>query len=112
MHHQPRLRRRLLLLAFGLAAVGAARSALAQTSISPLNPLAQRVAEENLALNYVRTLVAGFLVMFMQAGFALIETGMCRAKNAAHTMSMNMLVYALSMAGFFACGFAFMCGGV
>ena len=49
--------------------------------------------------------------MFMQAGFALVETGLCRAKNAAHTMSMNFLVYALGMTGFFICGFAFMCGG-
>ena len=56
-------------------------------------------------------LVAGFLVIFMQAGFALVETGLIRAKNAAHTMSMNFAVYALGMFGFFVCGFAFMCGG-
>ena len=56
--------------------------------------------------------MAGFLVMFMQAGFALVETGMCRAKNVAHTMCMNFLVYALSMMGFFVFGFAFMMGGV
>jgi Amt family ammonium transporter len=64
------------------------------------------------SINYVWTLVAGFLVMFMQAGFALMETGMCRAKSAAHTMSMNFLVYGLSMIGFFVCGFAFMMGGI
>src|SRR5207249_105506 len=63
------------------------------------------------AINFVWTLVAGFLVMFMQAGFALVETGLCRAKNAAHTMSMNFMVYGLGMMGFFICGFAFMCGG-
>jgi Amt family ammonium transporter len=63
-------------------------------------------------VNFVWTLVAGFLVMFMQAGFALVETGLCRAKNAAHTMSMNFMVYALGMLGFFVCGFAFMCGGL
>ena len=38
---------------------------------------------------YVWVLVAGFLVMFMQAGFMLVETGLCRAKNAAHTAAMN-----------------------
>src|SRR5439155_24968793 len=63
------------------------------------------------SINFVWTLVAGFLVMFMQAGFALVETGLCRGKNAAHTMSMNFLVYGLGMIGFFVCGFAFMCGG-
>jgi Amt family ammonium transporter len=62
-------------------------------------------------LNFVWTLVAGFLVMFMQAGFALVETGLCRGKNAAHVMSMNFLVYALGMTGFFVSGYALMCGG-
>ncbi len=50
--------------------------------------------------------------MFMQAGFALVETGLIRAKNASHTMSMNFMVYGLGMLGFFICGFAFMCGGL
>jgi Amt family ammonium transporter len=63
------------------------------------------------SLNFVWVLVAGFLVIFMQAGFALVETGLCRAKNASHTMSMNFLVYALGMFGFFVTGFALMCGG-
>ena len=35
----------------------------------------------------VWTLIAGFLVMFMQAGFMMVETGLCRAKNAAHTLA-------------------------
>ena len=51
-------------------------------------------------------LIAGFLVMFMQAGFAMVETGLCRAKNAAHTMSMNLMIYALGCIGFWAYGFA------
>ncbi|HKO47226.1 MAG TPA: ammonium transporter [Polyangiaceae bacterium] len=63
-------------------------------------------------INFVWVLVCGFLVIFMQAGFALVETGLCRAKNAAHTMSMNFLVYALGMFGFFVSGFALMCGGM
>src|SRR5207244_13273158 len=73
--------------------------------------VASRASANFYSINYVWTLVAGFLVMFMQAGFALVETGLARAKNAAHTMSMNFLVYALGMTGFFICGFAFMCGG-
>jgi Amt family ammonium transporter len=63
------------------------------------------------SINLTWTLICGFLVMFMQAGFALVETGLIRGKNASHTMSMNFLVYALGMFGFFVCGFAFMCGG-
>ncbi len=63
------------------------------------------------SINFVWTLVAGFLVMFMQAGFALVETGLIRVKNAAHTMAMNFMVYGVGMSGFFICGFALMCGG-
>jgi Amt family ammonium transporter len=81
-------------------------------SISAPDPLASTVANNTRSINFVWTLIAGFLVMFMQTGFALVETGMCRAKNAAHTMSMNFLVYPLAMTGFFICGFAFMMGGI
>jgi Amt family ammonium transporter len=73
---------------------------------------AQAASHGIFAVNFVWTLVAGVLVMFMQAGFALVETGLVRAKNAAHTMSMNFLVYGLGMLGFYVCGFAFMCGGL
>jgi Amt family ammonium transporter len=64
------------------------------------------------ATNILWTLVAGFLVMFMQAGFALVETGLCRKKNAAHVMAMNFLVYAVGILGFWVMGFAFQMGGV
>src|SRR5664280_1846581 len=65
-----------------------------------------------LAINFTWTLVTGFLGMFMQAGFALVETGLCRAKNAGHTMSMNFMIYPMGMLGFYVCGFAFMFGGM
>ncbi len=76
-----------------------------------VDAVAQSASHAIFSINFVWTLVAGFLVMFMQAGFALVETGLIRAKNASHTMSMNFAVYALGMFGFFVCGFAFMCGG-
>ncbi len=81
------------------------------------NPKESRVTEPTLhelatATNILWTLVAGFLVMFMQAGFALLETGLCRKKNAAHVMAMNFLVYTIGILGFWALGFAFQMGGV
>ncbi len=79
--------------------------------VSNQDALAEATGHAGIAVNMVWTLIAGFLVMFMQAGFALVETGLCRAKNAAHVMSMNFLVYALGMIGFFVCGYALMCGG-
>ena len=64
-----------------------------------------------MALNIFWTLVTGFLVMFMQTGFAMLETGFCRSKNAAHTMAMNFVIYAIGLLGFWICGFALQCGG-
>jgi Amt family ammonium transporter len=68
--------------------------------------LYDRIAHNMFSINMVWTLIAGFLVMFMQAGFALVETGLCRAKNAAHTMSMNFMIYPLGCFAFWAYGFA------
>ena len=74
--------------------------------------LAKQLVDTQNALNIVWTMVAGFLVMFMQAGFALVETGLTRAKNAAHTMGMNFLVYAIGIIGFYFVGFGLQMGGV
>jgi Amt family ammonium transporter len=74
--------------------------------------LAQQIANTQTGVNLVWTLVAGFLVMFMQAGFAMVETGLVRKKNVAHTMGMNFLVYAIGILGFWAVGFGLQMGGV
>lgn len=68
--------------------------------------LYDRIVHNTVSINMVWTLIAGFLVMFMQAGFALVETGLCRAKNAAHTMGMNFMVYPLGCFAFWLYGFA------
>jgi Amt family ammonium transporter len=65
-----------------------------------------RTVHNLFSINMVWVLVTGFLVMFMQAGFAMVETGMCRAKNAAHTFTMNFMIYPLGCLGFWAYGFA------
>lgn len=77
-----------------------------------LQEVAEAVGHNRIAMNIMWTLLAGFLVMFMQAGFALVETGFCRAKNAAHTMLMNFMIYAIGMAGYWIMGFALQMGGV
>ena len=74
--------------------------------------LAESVRQNQLGVNYVWTLVAGFLVMLMQLGFAMVETGFCRYKNAFHVMGMNFAVYFLGMLGYWICGFAFQFGGI
>ncbi len=71
-----------------------------------------QVGQNKIAINFVWTLVTGFLVMFMQAGFAVVETGLCRAKNANHTMMMNFMVYGAGMLAYWLIGFAIQMGGV
>jgi Amt family ammonium transporter len=77
-----------------------------------IGDLANQVGQNKIAINFVWTLVTGFLVMFMQAGFAIVETGLCRAKNANHTMMMNFMVYGVGMLAYWLIGFAIQMGGV
>jgi ammonium transporter, Amt family len=73
---------------------------------------AQGLAHLTVSANLVWTMLCGFLIMFMQAGFALVETGLTRSKNVAHTMAMNFLVYSIGIIGFWAIGFGLQMGGV
>jgi len=77
-----------------------------------LAEVAKSVADTQTALNIVWTVLAGSLVMFMQAGFALVETGLTRRKNMAHTMGMNFFVYAIGILGFYFVGFGLQMGGM
>src|SRR5258708_31319221 len=76
-----------------------------------LADVVNQVGQNRIAVNFVWTLICGFLVMFMQAGFAIVETGLCRAKNANHTMMMNFMVYGFGLFAFWVCGFAIQMGG-
>ena len=77
-----------------------------------LGDVVSLVGQHQIAINFVWTLIAGFLVMFMQAGFAIVETGLCRAKNANHTMMMNFMVYGAGLLAYWLIGFAIQEGGV
>src|ERR1035437_442422 len=85
------------------------------TAVTAGKPTTEEIGAETghnkIAINLMWTLITGFLVMFMQAGFALVETGFTQKKNVAHTMGMNFMVYVVGMIGFWICGFAFMFGG-
>ncbi len=76
-----------------------------------LGEMGDAIGHNRIAINIMWTLITGFLVMFMQVGFAMVETGFTQKKNAAHTMAMNFMVYAIGVTGFWICGFAFMFGG-
>ncbi|MBW2011037.1 MAG: ammonium transporter [Deltaproteobacteria bacterium] len=60
--------------------------------------------------NYVWTLVAAILVFFMQAGFAMVEAGFTRAKNAINIMMKNLMDFSLGSLAYWAVGFGLMFG--
>jgi len=70
-------------------------------------------ASDGSSINLVDTLwicVAAFLVFFMNAGFAFVETGFCRAKNAVNILAKNFVVFALASLAFWALGYGLMFG--
>ena len=75
-----------------------------------LTTVATQTEKNRVSINVDWLMLGGILVLFMQAGFALVETGFTRAKNAAHTMMMNMVIFALGVVGWFVCGYALMFG--
>jgi len=79
-------------------------------------PLAAKLADSvghlRIATNTAWTLNTGYLVLFMQAGFALLTCGLVRKKNAAHLMMLNFAAYVFAFLAYYAVGFAFQWGGV
>src|SRR5438128_9387723 len=76
-----------------------------------LGDVASQVGQNKIGINFTWTLVCGFLVMFMQAGFAMVEAGLCRVKNANHTYMMNFFVYGCGLLAYWMIGFAIQMGG-
>src|SRR3954462_5273980 len=62
-------------------------------------------------VNLLWVILGAVLVIFMQAGFALVETGFCRAKHAAHVVSTNFAIFGLGFVAFFFVGYGLMFGG-
>lgn len=80
------------------------------SSMTPLfaQELTADVVQDN--LNYVWTIIAACLVFFMQAGFALVETGFTRAKNAINIIMKNVMDVSAGSLAFFLVGFGLMFG--
>jgi Amt family ammonium transporter len=76
-----------------------------------LKDVANQVGQNKIGINFTWTLITGFLVMFMQAGFAMVEAGLCRVKNANHTYMMNFFVYGCGLLAYWLIGFAIQMGG-
>jgi Amt family ammonium transporter len=77
-----------------------------------INQLANEAGHLRVSINFTWLLMTGYLVLFMQVGFAMLVTGLTRAKNAGHMMMMNVAAFAIAFVAYYACGFAFHFGGV
>jgi ammonium transporter, Amt family len=69
------------------------------------------VSGSEISLNLLWIILGAALVIFMQAGFALVETGFCRAKHAAHVVMTNFAIFGIGFVAFFLVGFGLMFGG-
>ena len=70
----------------------------------------QNVDELRVVLDSIFLLFCSVLVIFMNAGFGMLETGFCRQKNAVNILSKNLIVFAVATIAYWAIGFAFMYG--
>jgi ammonium transporter, Amt family len=106
-----RARHRLLVGAALAAAVLVALAAPAAAQEGEGPSVEQSVVDLGQQVNLLWIVIGALLVIFMQAGFALVETGFCRAKHAAHVVSTNFAIFGLGFVAFFLVGYAFMFGG-
>src|ERR1700729_1743595 len=85
----------------------------AQAAKEPLaTKLADGVGHLRIGTNFAWTLNTGYLVLFMQCGFALLTCGLVRKKNAAHLMMLNFAAYVFAVLAYYAVGYGFQFGAM
>jgi len=93
------MKKRIIIAALLVVLCGAA--AFAEKTLPESNKL---------AIDMVWTLIAAFLVFFMQAGFAMVETGFTRAKNAGNIIMKNLMDFSVGSLAYWIIGFGLMFG--
>ncbi len=83
-------------------------AAVAQNAPPDMTKVAQDMKDLRVGLDTVWVMIAAMLVIFMNAGFCMLEAGMCRQKNAVNVLTKNLIVFALSTVAFWAIGFGLM----
>jgi Amt family ammonium transporter len=105
----------LTVLALGLAAVAGAQEASevvaeAAEVVAAVDETAAALESHTQAIAMVWTVIAAILVFFMQAGFAMVEAGFTRAKNACNILMKNMMDFCIGAVGYYFIGFGLMFG--
>jgi ammonium transporter, Amt family len=97
-------------VADGAIAEDAATCTLEDGTTGVIDAAATTAEQTRISLNMLWLVLGAALVVFMQAGFAMVETGFCRAKHASHVVMTNFMIFGLGFVAFFAVGYAFMFG--
>jgi ammonium transporter, Amt family len=92
------------------ALAGAQEAAATPPPPLPNDPGILKPGDGQFIANTAWTLIAGMLVFWMNAGFATLEAGLCRRKNAVNILAKNFIVFAISSIAFWVVGFGFMFG--
>lgn len=102
----------IMLLVVASPLLGLAQAGVASAGSEP--PFTQELAEmlrsNKVALDTVWVLFTAFLVFFMNLGFAMVESGLCRAKNTVNILAKNFIVFAISSIAFWLLGWGLMFG--
>ena len=102
--------KKLRLFVIALLLFSVAGPVLAQSPSPDTSAIETAKQEIQTNINIVWTCIAAFLVFFMQAGFAMVETGFTRAKNAANILMKNLMDFSVGSITFFLVGFGLMFG--
>jgi len=81
-----------------------------QTALAPMYNCRAMNADMKVALDTMWVVLTAVLVFFMNAGFAMLESGLCRSKNAVNILAKNVVVFATAALAFWLAGFALMFG--
>jgi len=85
-------------------------AAAASAGAHAAGDMLQKISSITVSLDTAWTLLAAFLVFFMNLGFAMVESGLCRSKNAVNILAKNFIVFAVSSIGFYVLGWGLMFG--
>ncbi len=83
-------------------------AAFAEDAPPTLESVSAQLTANKVGMDTIWTMIAGFLVFFMNAGFALLEAGLCRAKNASTILAKNFIVFCAATVAFWVVGFNLM----
>jgi Amt family ammonium transporter len=110
MRYNFKLNKSLIFASILLFMLWAGAALADEAAPAPVDPVAEAKAELQTNMNIIWTCIAAFLVFFMQAGFAMVETGFTRAKNSVNILMKNLMDFSIGTPVFFLVGFGLMFG--